>query len=436
MAMKSTMAEVSVTAAIAIMAMVETWGAGEGFLPSRSLRDSALERAVIEAFRRGGWQIAPRPHFAGIRPDLVVRRGDSQYVLEIKSSAEARRDRLLPLLAQAILEARVAASKAELSPPVRPMAVVGAANLPESLIDDLRLFAEEVAPDVAIGIIDLDGSRIFMGHDIEALSRLVPRPRHRPQGFQHLGPKLDLFSDLNQWMLKVLLAPGIPESLMHAPREKIQNVSDLARAAHVSPISASRCLRLLKAEGFLDESRALHLVNVESLLHRWRAAYRKPIQEIPMRWVIPGDPERQLSEAVRGYLKEFASARPARRDRHLRRAALRPRVCVGLFAAADMLQFTFVHGVAPHLYLERLDSLAFESLGLAPADSGQRADVFIRVPPFRESIFRPAVMHEGIPVSDILQVWLDVSGHPARGASQAQEIWRRVLLPMWKRARA
>jgi len=32
-----------------------------------------------------------------------------------------------------------------------------------------------------------------------------------------------------------------------------------------------------------------------------------------------------------------------------------------------------------------------------------------------------------VAVCDVLQVWLDVSAHPARGSAQAEEIRRRVL---------
>jgi len=58
----------------------------------------------------------------------------------------------------------------------------------------------------------------------------------------------------------------------------------------------------------------------------------------------------------------------------------------------------------------------------------------VRVPSFRESIFRAAVVRHELPVCDVLQVWLDVADHPSRGASQAKEIWRRVLVPLWKHA--
>jgi hypothetical protein len=340
-------------------------------LPGGASRESALESAAIEAFRRGGWKVLSQPNVAGVRPDLVVRRGDCQYVVEMKSAAEPRRDRLVPLLAQAILEAKAAASKANLSPPARPMAIVGALHLPASLIDDIRSFAQEVAPDVSIGIIDLDGSRIFIGQDVEALSGLVPRSKSRPRSLQQLGPKLDLFSDLNQWMLKILLAPGIPDDLMRAPRARIQSVSDLARVAEVSLMSASRCVSLLRAEGFLGESRTLNLVNVESLLRRWQFANREPIREVPMRWAIPGNPEGQLSEALSEYLRKLGSEGEVPRNQRLGRRGPRPRISLGLFAAADAPGFKFVHGVAPHVYLEALDEWALNSLGPVPA--GPRA---------------------------------------------------------------
>ena len=420
--------------AVINMAVVTIMARGRGIMKQhsyrRSPRESALERAVVHMFRRAGWQVVLRPRIAKICPDLLVRRGDRQYAVEIKSSPEARPDRLIPLLSQAILQARAAASKADISPNPLPLAIIGAPRLSQSLIENLRSFGSQVAPDVAIGIIDLEGSRVFVGHGLESLSSSAPR-RSQFVSLPHVAPRLHLFSDLNEWMLKVLLSPRIPEHLLQAPRQQLESVSDLARAARVSPMSAFRCVSLLKAGGFLHEhSPVLRLVNVEVLLQRWRAASLRPVQELSMRWIIPGDPKRQLSDAVRAYLKKWESA--VSRDRRASRALQHPRICLGLFAAADVLGFGVVRGVAPHLYLERLDPLALESLGLAPARPGQRADVFVRVPSFRESVFRAAVVQNGIPVCDIIQVWLDVADHPSRGASQAKEIWRQVLVSLWR----
>lgn len=42
------------------------------------------------------------------------------------------------------------------------------------------------------------------------------------------------------------------------------------------------------------------------------------------------------------------------------------------------------------------------------------------------------VQKDSVPVSDILQVWLDVSQHPARGKEQADLIWRKILSPAFE----
>jgi hypothetical protein len=101
-----------------------------------------------------------------------------------------------------------------------------------------------------------------------------------------------------------------------------------------------------------------------------------------------------------------------------------------MFSAAQALGFGHVHGVVQHLYLEAFSVSAIQALGLSVAEPGEPVDVFVRVPRFRQSVFRGAVERDGVLVSDILQVWLDVSGHPARGDEQADEIWKRALRPV------
>ena len=45
---------------------------------------------------------------------------------------------------------------------------------------------------------------------------------------------------------------------------------------------------------------------------------------------------------------------------------------------------------------------------------------------------RAAVLRDDAPGADILQVWLDVSSHPAGGEAQAEEIHRSVLAPIFE----
>jgi hypothetical protein len=91
------------------------------------------------------------------------------------------------------------------------------------------------------------------------------------------------------------------------------------------------------------------------------------------------------------------------------------------------LGFKFVHGTQPHLYIERLDRKALRELGLSLEVTGHQADVFLRVPKNPEAVFRAAIERDGVPANDVLQIWLDVSNHPARGKDQAHLLRKRVF---------
>ena len=194
-------------------------------------------------------------------------------------------------------------------------------------------------------------------------------------------------------------------------------------------MSASRLLRQLSSEGFLDHRESsLRLVRIDELMRRWQSASLKSVREIPVRWIIPGRRD-QLRSAIRSYGARLDAKPSHRRPQGGRLVESSPRICIGLFAAADLLGFKFVHGVAPHVYLEGLDVEALKQLGISVENAEGRPDVYIRIPENKEAVFRPVVRHEGIPVADIVQVWLDVSNHPARGKEQAELIWKRVLAP-------
>jgi hypothetical protein len=368
-------------------------------------------------FRQHGWRVKKATKLADKEVDLVVARGDYRYIVELKAASEGRSDRLVPLLSQAILQVRAYAQAFPES--AAPLAVVAAPAISPSAANSLVSFLSQFAPDVAVGILDREGFRHFVGPGLEKLNAAPPRRAHR----QRL-PRPEsayLFSDLSQWMLKVLLAPLLPEDLLRAPRREYRNASELAAAAEVSVMSAFRFVRQLRQEGFLDERDGpLRLVRRKELLHRWQAAHLRGSPELPLCWIISVKSQRQLPAALHSY-----RVQPNVKNEST------PRACLGLFAAAESLGFGFVHGVPPYFYLESLDREVLRRMGLSPEGAEQKPDVYVRVPAFRESVFRAAVVRDGVPVADILQVWLDVGSHPARGEEQAEEIRHRVLAPIF-----
>lgn len=317
----------------------------------------------------------------------------------VVSLPEGRSDRLIPSWSQACLMASRAAASG-----CTPLAIVAAPRISARAMDQLIGFATTFAPEVAAGVVDLEGRQRFRGAPLQGLDADPEGGAGAPAG---PSSPVDLFSDLNQWMLKVLLAPELPESLLSAPRGRYRNATQLAQAAGVSVMSAFRLLQLLGQQGYLrEQARDLELVRRDALFERWQAWHAvRPVRERPMRFLLRGDPPRDLARAL------------ADADG-----------CLGLFAAADALGVGVVHGVPPHLYVRRLTPQAMTAWPtLVPAERGETPDVLVREAPARQAVFRGMVHGDALPATDVLQLWLDVAHHPARGSEQAAALRTTVL---------
>ncbi len=372
-------------------------------VPRGGERTRQAEELLRLAFEQDGWAVE---HRADHRAALVAHRSGAAYLAELKVGAEGRPDRLIPLLAQTILEAQSAAAGG-----LSPLAVVAAPRITPRAAKQILQFAQEHAPGVAVGLLDFEGLRLFEGPNLESL--VAPLP-HSPALASRSQPEpVHLFTDLNQWMLKVLLAHELPSQLLSAPRGEYRNASELARAAGVSVMTAYRLVELLKSEGFLHESeRCLRLVRRKALFSRWQASGQRSTHEEPQRLVLRGDPFQQLEGLLMG----------------------RDRACLGLFAAARALNLGLVEGVPPFVYVERLPYASRSPWKeLRPCRAGEPPDLILRKPLAPRSVFRGAVQAGAIAASDVIQTWLDVSAHPARGEEQAAFIYDRVLRPVVER---
>jgi len=363
-----------------------------------SRRGRLAESTLAALFEKAGWHVRRHPG-GGAGRDLFVRRKGIDYAVLIKAAPEGRADRLVPLLAQAVLESSRAAGQKS-----APLAVVAAPRVSPRAARQVMKFAERYAPDAGAGVIDFEGLAMFRGSHLDQMD---VRGKAPPVSARlSLPGSGQLFSDLNQWMLKVLLAPELPEALLSAPRGRYHNASQLARAAGVSVMSAFRFVQQLQREGYLHESAPyLDLVRREDLFGRWQALSAPSPREVPMRFVLPGDQPAQLRKVLGS-----------------------GRACLALFAAADALGLGFVHGVPPYVYLQRIhpaNVAAWKSL--RPCAPGEPPDLIARPAPAPQSVFRGLVRPEGVATCDVFQVWADVAAHPSRGREQADLIRKRVL---------
>src|SRR6202453_2055155 len=217
-------------------------------------RAAEFANLLTKALQKAGWHVKQSPQSADNGADIVARNGKNIYVFQLKALSESRKDRAIPLISQAILEAQRAA--VQITGSAIPVAVLASDHVSDSLSGNIKDFALRNAPDVAVGIIDAGGFRRFAGHGLEVLnaerSRVIEGPPKE-------GSPSNLFSDLNQWMLKILLSRSIPDSLLSAPRGHYENFAQLADAGCVSTMSAFRFVRQLSEEGFLDGEGGMRL---------------------------------------------------------------------------------------------------------------------------------------------------------------------------------
>jgi hypothetical protein len=377
----------------------------------------ALEERLLDALSHVGFAIQ-RPKSDGEgQPDFILQGHDGTvFVGVLKVAKEPRSVVLEGHLASALLTSRRFAALYG----GRPLAIVAAPALSERLTDQLRAFADRFGERQPFGLYDGRGKVELHGPGLPKILTPAPLPEAaRNESFEQSRQAKDLFSDLNQCLLKVMLAQLLPETLIHAKRDEIRGPTDLARLASASPATAHRFLERLEADGFLaGRGRSIALQRVDVLLERWSGAMTlRPQRAWRARFLLPTrDPEARLDEALR-------------KDRM---GSPGFRACRALFGACKQLGFGHASESLQHLYLATdLDGWpsAFDDLGLRPASEGETADVALCEARWPRSVFRSAVVKDGIAVTDIVQCWLDTVDHPARGTEQANLIWDRAFVP-------
>lgn len=360
--------------------------------------DRLARSSVHSLFESKGWKVEEAGE-DGKAGDFVLTspRGEAYHAV-LKALTEGRADRAIPLFSQALLESRAHANARQEKS--RPAVLLWVGSASQTLVNKLRDFQRAYGEGEPIAI--LSDTPLYV--DFPGLEADEPRVSVRRKS--HSAPPTLVFSDLVQWMLKLLLAPDIKrDNLIGAPEKTYLTATELAREAGVSVMTATRLVNALKEEDLVEFVPHLRIVQRRKLAHRWKAAYVKPAVSVPMKFLVHGVPEEQQ---IRKTLKREEGA------------------TLGQFAAAHALGVGHVQGALTTLWVPNL--VAAENWrGLRRALEGERPDLILRQHPYPQSLLRGRVMREGIWVSDIIQTWLDVSADTARGAEQAAELEHGVL---------
>lgn len=323
---------------------------------------------------------ARRPHYR------TVGAGSASVGAWITSIPAPRLVDLRGRLAEGILELR-----SRSAPDTSPVVIIEVPRLGPKLQAEARAFMARLAPDVGWGLVDRHGGahvevsalglRFRRGGDASA-----PKPTTARETTQ-------LFTDLNRWLLKILLYAdgGSPASSEDGDRPT--NANQLQAVAHVSRAKAYRFAKTFQAAGYLDER--LRLRRVPDLLAEWLSVDRsRPDPRWFARSLFPGEEPLAVLDAAS------------------------PTALAGGFEACrrlDLLHRSAVGVVELHIREEPTQFADRHDLELCGRDAA--AFVLIR-PRHPESVFRAARFGADQTV-DPWQAALDVVAHPARGAEQA-----------------
>ena len=367
------------------------------------MRRQELEANVIEKLigvLPGRWEVNLQTALldSGQRCDVLLRRQEQAGVVAVEFMSTVRIKDLLGRIALIMVQqGRVARAGQPL------VLVIAAPRFGRRAVKEVERFLSTNAQETEWGLVDGQGTLRLrapsFGLDVDEY--LVPVRGESPSRHSRR-----LFSDLNRWMLKILLLRQVPSGMWGGPRDRAGTPTDLHRIAGVSTETAHRFVRTFEEHDYLRRTKnGLKLVRVEALLDAWMAAERlAPPKRIPATWFL--GPESRLEYAF-SQLTES-------------------QVIVGGFEACG--RHGLLHTQSPYLEIHVQGNWQMEVEDWEiDLDDVDEPELFLVESPYSRSILGGCVAHEDLPTVDVLQSALDVVHSSSRGTEQAQLIVDNVL---------
>jgi hypothetical protein len=346
------------------------------------------------------------PRLGHLKPDLVVQRGNDLLLVEAKV-ANLYRSQVFPALVGDII-LRAKASAGEGSGILIALLIK---RMSDMAVNDLRSYAQDFLPELNWFLMDEAGNGVARIHGQDSALSLSPLQVDDSSG-KAAAPQPSLFSLNNQWLLKMLLLPGIDPKYWGGAEEIPSSIVGLAKAARVPQPSVSSFIsRFEQAEYIRREKGALVVVRHRELLDEWFYACKgSQAERVPVKSMYGDDPERFL-----------------RRIRDQSRNPDSPDMIVSYHLACHLRGVGRSNVRVGWAYSCRSLEIIMRDYDLVEDKSPSPS--FWIVPGKAMAVKRGAVDVGGIPVCDILQCYLDVRESHARGQEQADYILNEILMP-------
>ncbi len=362
--------------------------------------ESIVERIlaeVVPGFVAQPLHLGPQPSGC----DLVARVGDRQIMVAVKAVSLSVVEDVLARLSMGALEVGRMAEGQNAVPMVAVMVPALGRKVVHAAVD----FMARHMPHVGWAVLDRAGNaRVAVPKLGIDLDRRIARVASMKPG----RSSVRLFSDLNRWLLKVLLLKDAPVGLWGGPRQPILSGHDLGQVASVSAEMVRRFMNAFEKRDFLRQTaKGLHIVRRSALLDLWRGDDALDVH--------PGMPVRRVMGAP-GSLAELSEM-----------AGFSDSVVVAGFEACRLLGVLHtmvsmpveVHAIAPVAQI--LERFELEQC------ASPNAEFWLLPSSHLKSIQRGSVQREGLQVVDAFQAAFDVLRHPARGHEQSDYVLREVL---------
>jgi hypothetical protein len=342
--------------------------------------------------------------FIGRRENILggeghaVTTSSSGLLLQFKHVRPTSIDEVLGILAVEVLKSRQRTRNNVLVP------LLIFKRLGDKTRRSVRQFMTAHAPDCGWGLIDQSGAAQIV---VPALSLDVDQPGQiSPPSWPRQRP-MRLFSDLNQWMLKILLLADTPTSLWGGPRQSVATPTDLHRVAHVSVEKAHQFYRAFEQIGLIRPTRSgLVVVRKKDLMEMWvHDELSRSARRMPTRWIFGEPPSLEQVFCKQGAPGDFA-------------------VCG--FEACRVLGVLHSPVMNREVYFLGDAEAALEAWDLEACDD-RDAHFYLRKARSAQSVLRGRVVKENLPVVDVLQAALDVCDQSSRGIEQSQYIINHIL---------
>jgi len=292
--------------------------------------------------------------------------------------------------------------------------VVALSRFGPKLEEAVRKFMGEYAPSIGWGLVDQSDKAALVIPDLDLeWSRAPSLTEWRPSLFERRDRKL--FTDLNRWMLKVLILRNAPKGQWGGPRQCPRHATELGQVAGVSVSKAHHFASAFHQEGFLRKARhGLQLVRLPALLDAWLQDEKNSSPETsPVRLLVP---------AQASLFSNEEHAEPP-----LAPAIWGDSAIGGMFAARHMGLMRVSGRHVPLVHVGKPMSRAMHAARLESCDL-RDAQMILARPLYPKSVFRGIIKREqAAPLVDIWQVALDAVSSAARGREQAEYIVERVL---------